>query len=160
MRLGETYTVVIGDREREITLDAVNTAVGISGGSVPGQWSHGMDVDDEEHPGRPGRGMRQESQDFSDMPSPPDFGGESPDFSDMPSPPEPDGMPRPEDDGSRNPGAEQSGTADTETPQAETVGADSDATGPQPVDSAVWRMLGACFLVLAAGIVFAGKYRK
>ena len=144
MRLGETYTVVIGDREREITLDAVNTAVGISGGSVPGQWSHGMDVDDEEHPGRPGRGMRQES----------------PDFSDMPSPPEPGGMPRPEDDGSRNPGAEQSGTADTDTPQAETVGPDSAATGPQPVDSAVWRMLGACFLVLAAGIVFAGKYRK
>lgn len=163
MQLGETYTVVIGDREEQITLDAVNTTNAGTGGF--GAWQMGPGGGRGERPdgmGRPGgRAVTPEDEDGT-MPVPPDFGGEMPDFSDMPAPPD-FGGPPPEFGSKR-----ESGEADQrESEQPENAHQEPDASltvagveaGPQPVSSETRRMIGACFLVLAAGILFAVKYK-
>ena len=180
MQLGESYTVVIGDREEQITLETVNTTnssgggfggFGGFGGQGPGQrdWSP-MDVDDEEHPTRRGRGMGMGpgGMDPNNMSAPPDFGGETPDFSNMPGPPDFGGeMPAdmngaPPDFGGERPQSDQrpeAGQRETVQPQ-ETQAPEAAVTAdPQPSGDQTWLLIGAAFLVLAAGIVFAAKYK-
>ena len=180
MQLGESYTVVIGDREEPITLETVNTTnssgggfggFGGFGGQGPGQrdWSP-MDVDDEEHPTRRGRGMGMGpgGMDPNNMSAPPDFGGETPDFSNMPGPPDFGGeMPAdmngaPPDFGGERPQSDQrpeAGQRETVQPQ-ETQAPEAAVTAdPQPSGDQTWLLIGAAFLVLAAGIVFAAKYK-
>ena len=112
-RLGETYTVVVGDEEGEITFDSVAMTLGSAGGmggfgGMGGrgrqQWQNAdgtAQPTESERPmggrggwgGQPGEmgGMGNGNTDGA-MPTPPDFGGEMPDFSDMPAPPDMGGM--------------------------------------------------------------------
>ena len=174
MKLGETYTVVIGDREEQITLDTVNTTNAGTGGFGAGQMGpgggrgnrpDGMErPDGMGHPG--GRGMMPAGEDGV-MPSPPDFGGEMPDFAGMPAPPDFGGAP-PEFERERQSGEQrtqphQTGSAQSENTQHEpdtaALMAEGADTGPQPVTRETRYMIGACFLILAAGVLFAAKYK-
>ncbi|MBR7074685.1 MAG: carbohydrate-binding domain-containing protein [Oscillospiraceae bacterium] len=103
-KLGETYTVVVGDEAGEITFDSVSISSGSAGafGGFGGMGGRGrqqwQNADGAERPsdmsgwgGQPGEtgGMgSQPGNADGAMPTPPDFGGEMPDFSDMPTPPD------------------------------------------------------------------------
>ena len=167
MQLGETYTVVIGDREEQITLDAVNTTNTGTGGFGAGQMKPGGGRGERpDGMGRPGgRAVKPEGEDGT-MPVPPDFGGEMPDFSDMPAPPDFDGSP-PDFERERPSGEQSSRPDQLESKQSENTQQEPDAsitaegieTGPQPVSGETRRMIGACFLVLTAGLLFVVKYK-
>ena len=98
-KLGETYTVVVGDEEGEITFDSVSISSGSAGafggfGGMGGrgrqQWNpdnSAAGAADSERPTHMG-GWGVPDETGSAMPTPPDFGGEMPDFSDMPAPPD------------------------------------------------------------------------
>lgn len=99
-KLGETYTVMIGEKEGTFTFDSVSIISGSSGGGMGGGHGRGQwdNSDGSERPngmggrggwgGQPG-GMGNQPGNADDaMPTPPDFGGEMPDFSDMPTPPD------------------------------------------------------------------------
>ncbi len=159
MKLGETYTVVIGEKEEHITLEEVSASYGDVrsegfGGNMNFGQMHRRD-------GMPRDERPEDAEDMRPMPSeipprpemngmPPDFDGEMPGgdgerpaFSPMPM-----GVwERPE-----------------QTPAAEEVPADGDAeeipTGPRPVNSETWIMLGACALVLILGLLFAIRYKR
>ena len=114
MKLGETYTVTVGDKEQEITLDSVSTIVGSTSGGMGGMggWGRGQrqrdSADGSESPengerpamggwgaqpgimnGEPGGTGENENA----MPAPPESNGEMPDFTAMPAPRDSGSMP-------------------------------------------------------------------
>ena len=113
-KLGETYTVVVGEEEGEITFDSVAMTSGGAGGmggfgGMGGrgrqQWQNadGAERPTESerpnnmggwgnHPGEMGGMGSQPGNTDGAMPTPPDFGGEMPDFSELPAPPDMGGM--------------------------------------------------------------------
>ena len=106
MKLGETYTVTVGDKEQKITLDTVSSIVGSASGGM-GSWG-GMggrgqrqndNADGGERPGgmggRGGWGAQPGGTDGNGnaMPTPPEFDGEMPDPGNMPAPPDMGTMP-------------------------------------------------------------------
>ena len=101
------------------------------------------------------------------MPPPPDFGGEMPDFAGMPAPPDFGGAPpefeRERQSGEQRPQPGQTGSAQSENTQHEPDTAalmvEEAETGSQPVSRETRYMIGACFLILAAGVLFAAKYK-
>ena len=96
--------------------------------------------------GRPGgRAVKPEGEDGI-MPAPPDFGGAPPEFGSKRESGEPDQLE-----------SEQPEDAQQE-PDASLL-VEGVETGPQPVSSETRRMIGACFLVLTAGILFVVKYK-
>lgn len=98
MKLGETYTIVVGETETELSFDSVAMTSGSTGGFGGmggfGQMRQRGTGDGGERPagtgGRGGRGSQSGSADGT-MPTPPDFGGEMPDFASMSPPPGFDG---------------------------------------------------------------------
>ena len=113
LKLGETYTVFIGQKDETITLDSVNPVAGSAGGGFLGLgggmgWSqmHQRDTGEnsEDRPEGAGRGMRGRPGGWNGqtggmgenengaMPTPPDFGGEMPTPENMPTPPYFDSM--------------------------------------------------------------------
>lgn len=136
--------------------------------------------------GRGGRGRFQTAD--GAMPSPPDGSAapQPPEMGEMPTPPENDGlqpaqgqgerpdMMQPPERAEQQPTPEQAQTSGTENAPAEETGEPEAASPeepaaaevsvvptdePQPVSAQTWILLGACFLVLAAGILLAVKYR-
>lgn len=113
-KLGETYTVVVGEEEGEITFDSVAMTSGGAGGfgGMGGMGGRGrqqwQNADGAErpteserpnnmggwgnHPGEMGGMGSQPGNTDGAMPTPPDFGGEMPDFSELPAPPDMGGM--------------------------------------------------------------------
>ena len=178
-KLGETYTVIVGDKETAITFDAVSITSGSTGGGMGGfggmgghgrgQWDNS---DGSERPeGMSGRGgwggqpgntdgamptppdMSGEMPDFSNMPTPPDMGGEMPDFSNMPAPSDMGGEHMRRDE---MPDAMQNAAEEA----AELAVEEALPTGPRPVGASTWVMLAACALALLLGILIAVKYRQ
>jgi len=176
-KLGETYTVAVGDEEREITFDSVAMTSGSAGGmggfgGFGGrgrqQWQNAGGTEqptDSEWPmggrggfgGRPGEmgGMGNGNTDGA-MPTPPDFGGEMPDFSELPAPPDMGGMDGGHMRRDEMPDEMQSAAEEA----AELVIEQALPTGPQPVSVSTWIMLAACALALLLGILIAAKYRQ
>ncbi len=106
MKLGETYTITVGDREQEITLDSVSIIVGSTSGGMGGMGGMGGrgqrqndNADGGERPGgmggRGGWGAQPGGTDGNGnaMPTPPEFDGEMPDPGNMPAPPDMGAMP-------------------------------------------------------------------
>ena len=114
MKLGETYTVTVGDKEQEITLDSVSTIVGSTSGGMGGMggWGRGQRQRDSadgselpENSERPAMGgwgaqpgiMNGEpggtTENENAMPAPPESNGEMPDFTAMPAPRDSGSMP-------------------------------------------------------------------
>ena len=103
MKLGETYTVTVGDKEQEITLDTVSSIVGSASGGWGGMGGRGQrqndNADGGERPGgmggRGGWGAQPGGTDGNGnaMPTPPEFDGEMPDPGNMPAPPDMGAMP-------------------------------------------------------------------
>jgi len=188
MKLGETYTVMIDEKETQITLDEVSTTYGESGMGGMGWGSmrqRGDNTDGGE--GFRGRGNRQGTDSNGDGTNAgpfggmgPGMGGERPAFAEGSMPPDMGqgfGGPMPPDmsfppqgtDGEMPPSSDMNGgpgqmngmgRGETETP-AETAAPEEAevVTGPQPVSTSTWLMIGACTLVLILGILFALKYR-
>lgn len=167
-KLGETYTVAVGDEEGEITFDSVAMTSGSAGGMGGfggmggygrGQWDNS---EGSERPngmgGRGGWGGQPGGfeGDMTVMPSPPDFGGEMPDFSELPAPPDMGGMGGGHMRHDDTPEAMQSAAEEA----AELVIEQALPTGPQPVSVSTWIMLAACALALMLGILIAAKYRQ
>ena len=176
MKLGETCTVAVGDKEEEITLDTVSTTVGASGGGKGGfggmgghdrgQWDNS---DGSERPdgmsGRGGWGGQPGNTDGA-MPTPPDMGGEMPDFSAMPTPPDmggarPDFGGEPPDMGGWARHGEQTEAMQNAAEEAAELQLEEQLpAGPQPVSASTWAIVGTCLAVLAFGILVAAKYRQ
>ena len=170
MKLGETYTVVIGDKEESITFDTVSISSGGAGGMGGhgrGQWDNS---DGSERPdgmgGRGGWGAQPGNTDGA-MPAPPEFGGEMPDFSEMPTPPafggemRPDPSAVPQDMGGRVRRDEMPDALESAAEEAaELILEEQLSPGPQPVSTRTWMMLGACAMALLLGILIAAKYRQ
>ena len=170
MKLGETYTVVIGEKEAEFTLDAVNTTVGTSGGmgGMGGRGQMHQRGDDSGEGGwQPGGGQ---PGDMGDMPTPPAFDGDMPSPSDMPNapgmrpgfngaPPDDSAMPQ-NMSGWGLRGDVQDTGQDTADGAAELALEEQLPAGPQPVSKDTWTMVGACMAVLILGILIAIKYRQ
>ena len=103
-KLGETYTVVVGDEAGEITFDSVSISSGSAGGfggfgGMGGrgrqQWQNADGAEgatDSERPNHMGGWGVQPGNTDSAMPIPPGTDGEMPDFSNMPAPPDMGGM--------------------------------------------------------------------
>ena len=186
-RLGETYTVIVGDREAEITFDSVavnsgsTNGMGGFGGGMGGMGEHGRGQRDNADGGewpdngeRPGGMGGQPGNADGTMPTPPGLDGETPDFSAMPSPPDMGGGMRPDfngvpPDASAMPQNMDGWGRRGEMPGAEQSAAEeaaelareeNTAVGPQPVSAGTWVMIAACAAVLAIGILFAVKYRQ
>ena len=166
LKLGQSYVVAVGSQEETITLENISDTYGEKRGGNMGWGSlrgpgGGPDFANMGPPPE----MNGERPEPPDMP-PPGMDGEMPDFANMGPPP---GM-----DGGRGktadrqeltaaPKAEQT-PEPAETPGAEeaadeTAPPDETAVGPRTVDKTTWIMVGACLLVLLAGILFAVKYR-
>ena len=186
MKLGQTYTVMIDEKETQITLDKISTTAGESGMGGMGWGSmrqRGDNTDGGE--GFHGRGSRQGTDPNGDGTSTgtlggPGMGGERPAFPDGSMPPDmgqgfggpvpPDMSFPPQGTGGEMPTPPEMngdpgqmhgmGRGEAETP-AETAAPEEAAvvTGPQPVSASTWLMIGACTLVLLLGILFALKYR-
>ena len=183
MKLGESYTIMIDEKEQPVTLDSVSTTCGESqiGGMGWGSMRQRGDNADG-GAGFQGRGNRQGTEPNGDGTNAGSFGGERPPFAegfmppdfgqggtmppDMSFPPQGiDGeMPTPLDmktgpDGMQ--GMQQRGTEAPapETPAPEATAEAAVVTGPQPVSASTWLMVGACALVLILGVLFAMKYR-
>lgn len=111
MKLGETYTVTVGDKEQEITLDSVSTIVGSTSGGMGG-WGRGQRQrdsadgserpEDSERPAMGGWGAQPGNtngqpdgtgENENAMPTPPESNGEMPDFTAMPAPRDSGSMP-------------------------------------------------------------------
>jgi hypothetical protein len=96
---------------------------------------------------------------------PPDFGQGGSMPPDMSFPPQgaENGMPAHPDMNGGPGGMQGMQQRETEPPAQETPAAEATAeavvTGPQPVSTSTWLMLGACALVLILGVLFAMKYR-
>ena len=162
MKLGESFTLLVGDREEAITLEEISGSYGDRrGGNM--NWSRLR-----------GPGGEPGGQDFPDAPAPPGAEGETPDFADMGLPPDTDGerpdradMPEaPDMSEKRAERAEEPETPEpaetaepAPTPDAAAAIGGTARTGPQPVSAAAWIMVGACLFVLIMGILFAVKYR-
>ena len=161
MKQGETCTLVIGDREEQITLTNITTGAGESAGMDGMGWGSMRQRGDGGQNGggpngRPGFGGRPEgmatpSDQGFNGPLPPDgsfppagFDGERPAFSGMPGQGWPGAGQRPE---------LQQTPEETELP-AEPVPAEA-----QPVSTYTWMMVSASAFVLVLGILFAVKYR-
>lgn len=167
MKLGETCTLVIGDKEEQITLTDVTTGAGESAGMDGMGWGSMRQRGDGEpngggpngRPGFSGRpeGMTVPSDQGANGLVPPDgsfppagFDGEIPDFAAMPAPNGGQGRP-----GQRPDMTQQ----EPETPAETALPAETVTGGPQPVSAYTWLMVSASALVLALGILFAVKYR-
>ena len=134
-----------------------------------------------------GRGRFQNTS--GELPAPPDGSAvpQPPEDGEMPSPPEGDGMQPAQEQGERpdmmqstdraepqpateqaqtsgtgNAPAEETGELEAASPEGSAVADESvvPSDEPQPVGAQTWVLLGACFLVLAAGILLAVKYRQ
>lgn len=164
MKQGETCTLVIGDREEQITLTDVTTGAGESAGMGGMGWGSMRQRGDGGQNGggpngRPGFGGRPEGMDMpSDQsvngPLPTDgsfppagFDGARPAFSGMPG-----------QDGGR-PGGGQRPELPQQTPEESELPAEPMPVGAQPVSAYTWLMVAASALVLALGILFVVKYR-
>lgn len=156
MKIGETYTLVIGEKEEQITLNEVSASYGdVKSEGFGGNMNFGrMHQRDEMPRGErptssdlsPRPGMDGAPPDFADMPAPPDWGGEIPDGFNPPSPTDLNGGQKP---------------GQIQAPQeAEDEALEEAPTGPQPVSLNTWIMLGACLLVLLLGIAYAVFYRR
>ena len=112
MKLGETYTVTVGDKEQEITLDSVSTIVGSTSGGMGGMGGWGRDQrDSADGSERPENGERPAMGGWGAQPgimngepggtgenenamlAPPESNGEMPDFTAMPAPRDSGSMP-------------------------------------------------------------------
>ncbi len=186
MKTGATYTLKIGDKEEEITLDSVSTSVG----GISGFGNFGG--------GKTGFPGMSERTDMSEMPEMPDGAEmpeerERPDMSEMPEGFEaPDGMERPgmpgmsgrPDFSDKGPGMrgdirnadfgneEDENVAGStfqktaeisfertvkETEKEEVV---SNAKNLNEYDSSVWKYLAASVIVLAAALVSTKLFRR
>ena len=166
MKLGESFTLLVGDREEAITLEEISGSYGDRrGGNMnwsrlrgPGGEPGGQDFPDAPAP----PGAEGETPDFADMGLPPDTDGERPDRADMPEAPDMSEKraERAEEPETPEP-AETAEPAPTPepTPDAAAAIGGTARTGPQPVSAAAWIMVGACLFVLIMGILFAVKYR-
>jgi hypothetical protein len=121
MKLGETYTITVGDKEQEITPDSVSTIVGsTSGMGGMGGWGRGQRdsadgserPEDSERPAMGGWGAQPGNtngqsggtgENENAMPTPPESNGEMPAFADMPVPQDMGSMP-PDMNGEMRPG--------------------------------------------------------
>ena len=113
LKLGETYTVFVGQKNEEIILDSVSVVAGSASGGFGGLgggmgWSQIRQSNNEasgerpEGTGRGGMGGRQggwngqpgamDENETGTMPTPPDFNGEMPNPEDMPTPTDFGGM--------------------------------------------------------------------
>ncbi len=161
MKLGETYTVTVGDREQKITMDTVSTIVGSASGGMGGRGQRQRDNGDgSERPdaagGRGGWGAQPGAmgENGNAMPTPPNFDGEMPDFADMPGPPDIGSMP-PDMNGMR-----RDAMPNAAEEAAELAVEEPAPTDPQPVGAQTWVMLAACAAALLLGILIAVKYRQ
>ena len=112
MKVGETYTIAVGDKEQEISLESVSTIVGSTSGVMGGMGGWGGrgrrqndNADGSERPegterpntvdGRGGMNAQPGGTDENGnaMPGPPAFDGEMPDLANMPTPPDMGSMP-------------------------------------------------------------------
>jgi len=124
MKVGETYTITVGDKEQEITPDSVSTIVGSTSGGMGGMggWGRGQRQydsadgserpEDSERPAMGGWGAQPGNtngqsggtgENENAMPTPPESNGEMPDFTDRPAPPDMGSMP-PDMNGEMRPG--------------------------------------------------------
>ena len=179
LRQGETYTLTLGDRQEQITLDSVATDAGESAGMGGMGWGsmrqrndngeggenfHGRGGQNGERPngGGQGFGARPEGMatptDMGQGMMPPDMSFPPADLNgEMPFPPDQNGG-QGWPGGGQRPGMTEQRPA-AETPDAEETAEAAAPLGPQPVSASTWLMLAACALVLVMGIVFAWKFR-
>ena len=185
MTLGESYTLVIGEKAETVTLEKISDTYGeqkggnMGWGSLQGRGGPpdfggaGQPPEMGERPERPG--TDGEMTDFAGMGPPPGTGGEQPAFSGMGPPPgtggERPGRPdmdreQPESAGETEPPAVTEEPSEPEqVPESEQIADETELleelalTGPRPVSRTTWLLLGACFFVLVMGILFVLKYR-
>ena len=188
MKLGETYTVTVGDKEQEITLDSVSTIVGSTSGGMGGMGGWGRDQrqrdsadgserpENGERPAMGGWGAQPDGtgENENAMPAPPESNGEMPDFTTMPAPPDMSGMQPGMNGETPDPSQMPQGMGGghmrrDEMPDAMQNAAEEAAElaieepvpiGPQPVSASTWQLLAACAAALALGILIAVKYRQ
>ena len=180
MQPGETYLLIIGDNEEEITLSEISASFGdvqstMFGGNM--NWGGMQDRGSFGHGGRQprnstGSGMGErpspadEMPDMSGMPVPgemPDFGGKKSDMDEIPVPGE---MPdfdeeMPAFDG-KTPAVDRMqahGEIDMRE-WAQPSGTEGQGISLASYSADTYRMTAVCLLVLLVGISFAWKYRK
>ena len=175
---GETYTVCVGEAAVELTLNETATQVGentgmggmgeIGGDMRPGDMRHGDDMTLPEQ-GQDGTG------DSSERPTPPDWAESGEDrFGDTPADwneserGQPGGNPFSQDSGEGSSGDSLerptppdhgNGFGGAEDNPAVTQNT-SGAAGETSVSAETWLLLGTAALVLAAGILFAFRFKR
>ena len=179
MKLGETYTLVIGEKEEQITLSEISASYGdVKSDGFGGNMNFGQMRPRDGGPRGPrpdGAGMRPTPTDMQPPPGfngpPPDFGGPPPDFGGPPPDfggPPPDFGGPPPDFGGAAPGFGSTPTdfggwqrpGQTSAEQSVDDAVVETLAGPQLVSSDTWIMVGACLLVLLLGILYAVAYRR
>ena len=157
MELGGTYTLVVGEKEEQITLETVASTYGdLRSGGFGANGGFGRPQRDESmqtaRPENMGENMGPRPSDMPQRPegrgSPTDFAGMMPDFDGE----RPDIGAMPDFNGGQPgqaPAEENAADATAEIP-----------TGPQPVSRDTWFLLEACALVLILGLLFAIRYKR
>ena len=168
LQLGETYCVVIGDSEEEITLSEVAASYGdAKSGGFAGtmNWGGMQQRGDDQNGGFSGEGGHRRG-DFGSgdgqTPTPPE--GEAPDMSQMPAPPEgemPDmgqrpGRPEGVNTETGNPPFDLGGVRKDEPEAAEDT---AEETGTTYAGS-TWPVFALCAAVLVLALAFARIFRR
>ena len=157
MELGGTYTLVIGEKEEQITLETVASTYGdLRSGGFGANGGFGRPQRDESmqtaRPENMGENMGPRPSDMPQRPegrgSPTDFAGMMPGF---------DGE-RPDIGAMPDFNGGQPGQAPAEENAADVTA--EIPTGPQPVSRDTWFLLEACALVLILGLLFAIRYKR